>query len=110
MTFYGGLASAALLGGSFEKLGGQNLIEVLACGCPVVMGPHTFNFEEAATLAAQAHVAFRVDTLETAIQRSLALCTPSGFENNAASDFVSKHRGAALKTAAAIQKLLALTT
>ncbi len=110
MAFYGGLASAALLGGSFEKLGGQNLIEVLACGCPVVMGPHTFNFEEAATLAAQAHVAFRVDTLETAIQRSLALCTPSGFEKNAASDFVSKHRGAALKTAAAIQKLLALTT
>ncbi len=106
MAFYAGLASAALLGGSFEKLGGQNLIEVLACGCPIVMGPHTFNFDEAATLAEAASVAFRVETLESAIQRSLALCTVDGFERNAASDFVAKHRGAAIKTATAIQKLL----
>ena len=107
MAFYCALASAGLLGGSFEKLGGQNLIEVLACGCPVVMGPHTFNFEEAATLAAQDHVAFRADTLESAIECSLALCTPDSFARNAASDFVAKHRGAAVKTATAIQKLLA---
>lgn len=106
MAFYGGLASAALLGGSFEKLGGQNLIEMLACGCPIVMGPHTFNFDEAATLAEEASVAFRVETLESAIQRSLALCTADGFDGNAASDFVAKHRGAAVKTATAIQKLL----
>ncbi len=106
MAFYGGLASAALLGGSFEKLGGQNLIEVLACGCPIVMGPHTFNFDEAATLAEEASVAFRVENLANAIQRSLALCTTDGFERRAASDFVAKHRGAAVKTAAAIQKLL----
>ena len=106
MTFYGGLASAALLGGSFEKLGGQNLIEMLACGCPVVMGPHTFNFDEAATLAEAASVAFRVETLESAIQRSLGLCTADGFERSAASNFVAKHRGAAVKTATAIQKLL----
>lgn len=106
MAFYCGLASTALLGGSFEKLGGQNLIEVLACDCPVVMGPHTFNFDEAATLAAEARVAFRVETLESAIQRSLALCIPNHFDRNAASDFVAKHRGAAVKTAAAIQKLL----
>lgn len=107
MTFYCGLASAALLGGSFEKLGGQNLIEVLACGCPIVMGPHTFNFDEAATLAAAASVAFRVETLESGIQRSLSLCAPDGFDRNAARDFVAAHRGAAAKTAAAIQTLRA---
>jgi 3-deoxy-D-manno-octulosonic-acid transferase len=45
------LADVALLGGSFEPLGGQNLIEAAACGCPVVMGPHTFNFADAAELA-----------------------------------------------------------
>ena len=48
MALYYGLADCALLGGSFEPLGGQNLIEAAACGCPVVMGPHTFNFAEAA--------------------------------------------------------------
>ena len=41
------LADAALLGGSFAPLGGQNLIEAAACGCPLLMGPHTYNFEQA---------------------------------------------------------------
>ena len=39
MAMYYGLAHVALLGGSFEPLGGQNLIEAAACGCPMVMGP-----------------------------------------------------------------------
>lgn len=106
MVFYCGLASAALLGGSFEKLGGQNLIEILACGCPVVMGPHTFNFEDASLLAEEASVAFRVESLEKAIGCSLTLCAPNGFNKNAAYSFVAKHRGAAAKTANAIQNLL----
>jgi 3-deoxy-D-manno-octulosonic-acid transferase len=106
MAFYYGLSSAALLGGSFEPLGGQNLIEALACGCPVVMGSHTFNFEEAASLAALSGVAFRVDGLASAIQQSLALSNHNGFDKNAAYSFVAEHRGAAAKTAAAIQQLL----
>ncbi|HEX6018989.1 MAG TPA: 3-deoxy-D-manno-octulosonic acid transferase, partial [Burkholderiaceae bacterium] len=41
MPLYYAAADVALLGGSFAPLGGQNLIEAAACGCPVVMGPHT---------------------------------------------------------------------
>ena len=59
MALYYGMADVALLGGSFEPLGGQNLIEAAACGCPVVMGPHTFNFAEAAQLAQEAGAALR---------------------------------------------------
>ena len=59
MALYYGLADVALLGGSFEPLGGQNLIEAAACACPVVMGPHTFNFAQAAELAAAAGAAQR---------------------------------------------------
>ena len=44
MPLYYAAADVALLGGSFARLGGQNLIEAAACGCPLVMGPHTFNF------------------------------------------------------------------
>ena len=106
MAFYYGLSCAALLGGSFERLGGQNLIEALACGCPVVMGPHTFNFEEAAALAAISHVAFRVDSFTSAIQQALALGTTDGFDKATAYDFVAKHRGAATKTAQAIVSLI----
>jgi 3-deoxy-D-manno-octulosonic-acid transferase len=103
MAFYYSIASAALLGGSFAKLGGQNLIESLACGCPVVMGPHTFNFEEAAALAAASNVAFRVDGLQSGIQCALQ---QGGFNKKLAQDFVAAHRGAAKKTAAAITSLV----
>lgn len=48
MPLYYALADVALLGGSFAPLGGQNLIEAAACACPVVLGPHTFNFAPAA--------------------------------------------------------------
>ncbi|MDP3522000.1 MAG: 3-deoxy-D-manno-octulosonic acid transferase [Hydrogenophaga sp.] len=60
MALYYGLADVALLGGSFAPLGGQNLIEAAACGCPVLMGPHTFNFSEAAERAEACGAALRV--------------------------------------------------
>ncbi len=108
MVFYYGISKAALLGGSFERLGGQNLIEALACGCPVVMGPHTFNFQQAADLASAEGVAFRVNDLAHGIERCLALVGKDGLDAaNAARHFVTAHRGAAARTAAAIQSLIA---
>ncbi|MCV4785467.1 hypothetical protein OFM36_39155, partial [Escherichia coli] len=56
---------------SFAPLGGQNLIEAAACGCPVVMGPHTFNFADAAELALQAGAGWRVDTAAEAVARAV---------------------------------------
>jgi 3-deoxy-D-manno-octulosonic-acid transferase len=105
MASYSALARAALLGGSFEKLGGQNLIEILACGCPVVMGPHTFNFEEASRLATIAGVAFRANDLESAIHKALQLCSQNEQLSQSAQNFVTEHRGAAKRTASAISKL-----
>ena len=67
MSQYYGLADVALLGGSFEEFGGQNLIEAAACGCPVIMGPHTFNFADAATEAIASGAARRVGTLGQAV-------------------------------------------
>lgn len=58
----------ALLGGSFAPLGGQNLIELLAAGCPVLMGPHTFNFADAAQQSRQAGLAFEVPDMLGALQ------------------------------------------
>src|SRR6185503_4217360 len=50
MAFYFAAADAAVIGGSFMPLGGQNLIESLASGTPVVIGPSMFNFAEATEL------------------------------------------------------------
>ena len=109
MALYYGLADAALLGGSFAPLGGQNLIEAAACGCPVVMGPHTFNFAEAAVLARDAGAALEVKDLRTGIDTALALVTDTQRQRamaTAGEEFAAAHRGAARKTAAAILALM----
>ena len=108
MPLYYGLASVALLGGSFEPLGGQNLIEAAACGCPVLAGPHTFNFAEAAELALAAGAAERCVSLAAAVQRGLALCADvqgrEGMSANALA-FSAAHRGAAVRMAATLLAL-----
>ncbi|MFT3721019.1 3-deoxy-D-manno-octulosonic acid transferase [Pseudorhodoferax sp.] len=108
MALYYGLADVALLGGSFEPLGGQNLIEAAACGCPVLMGPHTFNFAEAAALAGQAGAALRVADLAAAVQQAERLAADPAARTRAAQaglDFAAAHRGAAQRTAEAIAVL-----
>ena len=109
MPLYYGLADVALLGGSFEKLGGQNLIEAAACGCPLLMGPHTFNFAEAAELALAAGAARRVADLEAAMADGLALCADEAQRQamqRAALAFAAQHRGAADRMATEIVALL----
>lgn len=109
MALYFGLAQAALLGGSFAPLGGQNLIEAAACACPVIMGPHTFNFAEAALVSEAAGSAIRAKDMADAIRQATALLhSPTELQRSteAARALCQAHRGAAAKTAAAIQTLL----
>lgn len=105
MALYYGLADVALLGGSFEALGGQNLIEAAACGCPVILGPSTFNFAEAAALSLAAGASLRVENMEQAVTAALKLVEkPERREAmaEAALAFASANRGAAERTAAAV--------
>jgi 3-deoxy-D-manno-octulosonic-acid transferase len=113
MALYYGLAELALLGGSFEPLGGQNLIEAAACACPVVMGPHTFNFAEAAELALAAGAAIRVTSLQQAVAVARRLAYDPAARaavSDAAARFALAHRGAVEKTAAAVLSLLCQQT
>ena len=68
MALYASLADVALLGGSFQPLGGQNLIELAACGCTVITGPHTFNFADATEQAIEAGVAYRVSDMHAGLE------------------------------------------
>ena len=105
MALYYGLSDAALLGGSFAPLGGQNLIESTACGCPVIMGPHTFNFAEAAQLAEEAGAALRVEDMAQAVTTALHMVRSGPDENahvQACMAFSQAHRGAAQRTAQAL--------
>jgi len=53
-------SDVAFIGGSLLPYGGQNLIEACAVGKPVLIGPHTYNFEETTRLAIDAGAAIRV--------------------------------------------------
>jgi 3-deoxy-D-manno-octulosonic-acid transferase len=111
MAAYYTLADAALLGGSFAPLGGQNLIEAAACGCPVVMGPHTFNFDQAARLAQAAGAARRAPGMTDAVaQAATLLQNPAqhGAMAQAARAFAASQRGAAARMAEALAQLLVL--
>ena len=109
MSLYYAMADCALLGGSFAPLGGQNLIEALACGCPVVLGPHTFNFAEAAALAVQAGAAVRVRDLAQGVREAVGLATDAPRRAAQAArgeELLAAHRGAALATATALARQL----
>jgi 3-deoxy-D-manno-octulosonic-acid transferase len=45
MPFFAG-SDAAFVGGSLVPIGGHNVLEPAALSVPVLVGPHTFNFEE----------------------------------------------------------------
>lgn len=109
MSLYFGLADVALLGGSFMSLGGQNLIEATACGCPVIMGPHTFNFAEAAELALEADAAIRVEDMAQAVTSALQLVCSGPDENSYVSAclaFTQKNKGATQRTVQALKPYL----
>ena len=97
MLAYYAAADVVLMGGSFLDYGSQNLIEPCALGKPVIVGPSTFNFEQAAEGAIAAGAAVRVPgaraalALAAAIQADPARRAAMGEQGSA---FVAAHRGA----------------
>ena len=109
MALYYATAHVALLGGSFARLGGQNLIEAAACGCPVVMGPHTFNFAQAAELARVAGAAVRVDDIGAGVNEALVIAQDLPRWERAVTSSLAMagaHRGAATRMAVHIDSLM----
>jgi len=106
---YYAACDVAFIGGSLLPHGGQNLIEACSVGCPVLIGPHTFNFEQAARLAIEAGAALRVDTADTLLQSALRLLGDAPARQamrEAGLAFAAHHRGSAARVAALISPLL----
>ncbi len=109
MPMYYAMADIALIGGSLAPLGGQNLIEACACGCPIVFGPHMFNFSRAAADALASGAALQVQDAATAIEAMRSLqADPSRRQRmaQAALAFAEAHRGATDRTVELIEGLL----
>lgn len=95
MPAYYAAAAVAWLGGSFAPLGGQNLIEAAACACPLILGPSTYNFAEAAELSLAAGASRRVaDWPEAVHTAQLWLEEGASSAQAAAKAFACQHQGA----------------
>ena len=109
MPAYYAMAFAAFVGGSLLPLGGQNLIEASAEGCPVVMGPHVFNFAQAVEQGIAAGAMVQAADAREVWTRLLAwLDDPQSRRSavQAALRFSADHRGAAKAQAAWIGRYL----
>jgi len=111
MNFYYGACDVAVIGGSFAPLGGQNLIEALAVGAPVIVGPHMFNFAEATQLAVQRGAALEVADAAGAMRLAQSLL--AGEERRRAMSAAGRalcaaHRGATERHLRVCRKLLGL--
>jgi 3-deoxy-D-manno-octulosonic-acid transferase len=106
---YYAACDVAFVGGSLVPLGGQNLIEAASVGRPVLVGPHTFNFEEATRLAIETGAALRVADAGDLLANALRLLDDAAARarmGEAAQAFAARHRGAAEKMAALIAPLV----
>ena len=109
MAAYLSLCDVAIIGGSFLPLGGQNLIEASALGKPVIMGPSTFNFAEAARLALDVGAMAQVDNAFEAMRVALSLHNDEArriLMGDAGLKLVAANRGSTEKVVALVDSIL----
>lgn len=94
-------SDVAFVGGSLLPFGGQNLIEPCAVGTPVLIGPHTFNFDLVTEEAIAAGAAKRiqdVDALASNLSTLIADKAARETMQSACLNFVAQKTGATEKT------------
>lgn len=102
-------ADVAFIGGSLLPLGGQNLIEACAVARPVLIGPHTFNFDAISNEAVAAGAALRVDdargmmSLANTLLQDRSRCRTIGQAGHA---FAALHRGATARMVDHLRRLM----
>ena len=113
MPLYYSASDLVVMGGSLLPFGGQNLIEACAAGCPVLLGEHTYNFQQAALDAISIGAAKRIkgDLLlgETiALTESLKALLLNAAElakmSQAAKSYSTEHQGATKRILAALDQ------
>ncbi|WP_370622964.1 3-deoxy-D-manno-octulosonic acid transferase [Polynucleobacter sp. MWH-Berg-3C6] len=113
MPMYYSAADLVVMGGSLLPFGGQNLIEACAAGCPVLLGEHTYNFQQAALDAIQAGAARRIEgdllpTESIALMQALKVLLLNAAQlanmSQAAKTYSMDHQGATKRILAALDQ------
>lgn len=108
MSIYG-MSRLAFVGGSLAPYGGQNMLEPLFFGTPVLFGPHVENFRDVATevLTAGAGVTVRDgNELRSEMERLLGDQEARTRMGNAGLEIVRRHQGAMEETVRLIMERL----
>jgi 3-deoxy-D-manno-octulosonic-acid transferase len=103
------IADIVVVGGGFQNLGGQNIVQPLAAGKPLLHGPHMQNFRQAAELADKAGAARTCATAdELAAQINLLLGDKELREamGEAGAKLVQENLGASRRYAEAVAEYL----
>ncbi|WP_006746112.1 3-deoxy-D-manno-octulosonic acid transferase [Thioalkalivibrio paradoxus] len=103
------LGDAAFVGGSLVDHGGQNPLEPIAAGCPVILGPDTRNFADMVALLVEAGAVLQVadaDALFAALNGLLVDREPARELARHAQETVGIHRGATERTLALLSPQL----
>lgn len=109
MPTYYAACDLTFIGGSLLPYGGQNLIEACALGKPVLIGPHTFNFDEAASQALMQGAAARirdVSGLASELRGLMGDAAARKRMGEAGVAFAAANRGAAQRTLALLEKFI----
>ncbi|MFC1821289.1 3-deoxy-D-manno-octulosonic acid transferase [Thermodesulfobacteriota bacterium] len=104
-----GIAEVSFVGGSFVPIGGHNLLEPAAFGCPVLFGPHTHNFVNMSQLLIEAGGGKRVkdeEALCQILQELLSNREYAGGMGERADRFVDSNRGALERVIGVIEEYL----
>lgn len=107
MQFYLSLADLVIVGGGFVPAGAHNVIEPLALGKPVLVGPHIGTIEFPAAEAIDAGVLFRLDSTSSLAATVLDLLSaPDRIDTIGAraAAFHKVHAGSTSRTLAAIDR------
>jgi 3-deoxy-D-manno-octulosonic-acid transferase len=99
-------ADVAFVGGSLLPLGGQNLLEPIAVGTPVLIGVHTFNFTEIANAACDCGAARRVPSADELVAALVELLNHPDEQRQMRDNghaFLEQHRGATERLMNAIE-------
>jgi 3-deoxy-D-manno-octulosonic-acid transferase len=110
------LATIVFVGGSFARTGGHNVIEPAAAGVPIIVGPHTFNFQAIIAAFVSAGAIIQLQPLSesaTIVQLTEAIldllndATRRDALGQAARKIVNDNRGATARTLKALAPILA---
>ncbi len=95
------VASLAIVGGGFADLGGQNIIQPLAHGVPVIHGPNMRNFRDVAAVA-KGTTQVQASEIATTVRQLLADPQRLKAVGEEAKNFVASNTGASERYADAI--------